>query len=225
MSKKQKNTPLPNPTYEHYIMDEIYDVSLNSPYIHIFTPEKQKMWENNIRNGQVDSDNILKDVLLQPNIEKLTFNDKKYDKYIILDFHNVFDSDIVNFIKQCLVWKTKGYAIHICSFVGRGGSLHAQILSVFSDSRVRQSVDSLWLVFDRKSPKKGKGHVIKKILEHTCVDCYFVDDGVENLKNVEIFKIPDLKLVHYVKCKEDEETPSYAIRISNLDDLVKLIET
>jgi hypothetical protein len=218
--------------FEYYSFARGSCGTLKSPNIWTFTPDKQKSWPKYCADAQQNAahviHNVPKDLVLSES--------KKSGKTIVLDFHNVFDSDIVSFVKQCQTWRNQGHEVYVCSFVGRGGYLHAELLAVFSDPRIQQVLNGLWVVFDRAHLLKGKGQIIKKLFtpETNCI--YFVDDGPENLENVhETLKGKDInvqatscntQIVHYVAVPSTRKsyTPQYAKRIGDFKSLVTFIQ-
>jgi hypothetical protein len=149
--------------------------------------------------------------------------------FIILDFHDVFDSDSITFIRQCSDWNRHGLEVHVCFFVERGSHVHSSILAYFEDPVVQSVIKSLIVVFNRKNVKRGKGIVVEKFLNKSSDrPVYFVDNDVKNLENV--FKVTqnkykNLHSFHYVavpitKCVK---TPPHSKRIESFEELVSNI--
>ena len=152
---------------------------------------------------------------------------------IVLDFHNVVDSDPKAFITQASKWNEQGYAVHVCSYVGRGSRLHASLLAFFDQRAVRKVFCSLVSVFNKKSRDVGKGNVVKRLRrlsdkerwimggdlveaateQSSSADgvrkkiyyppCIMVDDGLANLQNVYDCE-RQCGLVHYLAVPETQ---------------------
>lgn len=158
---------------------------------------------------------------------------------IVLGCHNVFDTNIQEFVKQCSLWNTSGYEINVCSFVGKNTENYALLLNTFDNPLIQRVIKSLIIVFDRKHPKKGKGHVIQMLLLNENRRVTFVDDEPENLQNCHDYCIAAkrtmvttsesdndrITYIHYVEDPKTQQcpTPEYAQRIDNFADLVSSI--
>jgi hypothetical protein len=197
---------------------------LNSPNVHLFTEEKRGLWGKRLGDARE------KNISVELDLKKLSSSKDKRG-IIVFDCHNVFDSDIQKFTRQSSLWNEKGYEVHVCSFVGKGTETHAGLLAQFDDPCLQKVLKSLFVVFDRKHPKKGKGIVIQHLMvENKNVPIYFADDEVANLTNVNkvVSKSEDSDFIHYihyvaVNKRSKDSTPDYAKRIDNFDDLVLMI--
>ncbi len=197
---------------------------MNSLNINKFTEEKRKLWDQRLQDAK---DKV---IFFEFNADDFTKAKSSNIKgVIILDFHNVFDSDLEVFVKQCSKWNNSGFEVHVCSFVGKGTPIHASLLAFCEDPVIQKVLKSLIICFDRKHLKKGKGNVIMYFLEHMKnVPIYFVDDGVENLENVLQVtknKYTNLHLFHYVVVPHtrDSKTPHGLKRVENFEELVLYI--
>ena len=194
--------------------------SLDSPNVPNFTEPKRKLWSERVAAAKKNIQFLKLDNSLEAPREK--------KKIVVLDFHNVFDENLQKSVQQCSKWNELGYEVHVCSFVGKGGYLHAELLATFEDPSLQKVIRSLIVVFDRKHLKKGKGSIIKMFGDNEDVPLFFVDDGVENLVNVYQVNKPlkqNIHLVHYVSVPSTRkyESEPYTKRIDNFDKLISYI--
>jgi hypothetical protein len=212
------------PRFEKYVFPL---GNIDSPNVTNFTEQKRELWGQRLKEAKEDRHKrggmYAGDELHPP-------SSKKAKGIIILDHHNVFDSDLEAFIGQCSKWNKAGFRVHVCSFVGKGSPIHAQLLALFEDINIQQVISSLLVVFDRQHLDKGKGVIVKQFLsEYPKTPIYFADDGVENLKNisqvVNLKEAKNLSLVHYVAVPSTQKypTPPYAKRINSFENLVSHI--
>ena len=216
----------PNSTYEiHYFPTS---QKLNSTNVHQWTDAKIKHWPTILQQARSDPTNDLMTFHDHgpeaPTIDALVPPPKNAKHVIVLDFHNVFNTDVRGFVAECSLWNASGCEVHVCSFVVKGTATHASLLATFDNPLIQKVIKSLLIVFDRKHPKKGKGHVIQKFLLNEDVHVTFVDDEPENLQNCHevvhdcsSYSQTRIHYIHYVQVLETRErvTPAYATRIDN----------
>ncbi len=207
----------PQSTYEiHYFPTS---EKLTSPNVDSWSPLKIQQWPERLQKARsstyLDISEIDFDTLISPPTHA--------NNLIVLDFHNVFDTDISTFVQQCSLWNSSGHQVHICSFVGKGTDTHASLLATFDNPAIQKVIKSLIIVFDRQHPKKGKGHMIQHLLLNQNVSVTFVDDELKNLENCyKLVNRDRVKYIHYVAVPQvrQRSTPGYAKSITNFPDLV-----
>lgn len=198
--------------------------NIDSSNVDTFTEKNRELWDQRLKDARQKQGSHPHPKLQQP----LSYDDAK--GIIVLDCHNVFDSDLESFIWQCSKWNAEGFRVHVCSFVGKGSLNHASLLGLFEDIDIQRVVSTLIVVFDRHHLEMGKGVIIKQFLgSNPEIPIYFADDGIENLKNVSevnnLSESPNLHLIHYVAVPRTQkyQTPPYAKRIGSFEDLVSYI--
>ncbi len=228
-------TPSSSKTYEHYVFPRKYKLGLkllDTLNISHLTEVKRSAWPGELEKARRDTTFISSE-----NYEHKKNEYKKNQKskgILILDFHNVFDSDIPAFAKQCSKWRTENnYEIHICSFVGRGTPIHASLLAFFDDPSIQSVVDSLIVVFDRRHKLKGKGHIVTNLFANvdyyslSKIPIFFIDDGIENILNVHdsTKSFSNVHLLHYVAVPQTQKvmTPACAKRVNSFSTLCETI--
>ena len=219
-------------THEQYLFPQTE--KLNSLNISNFTEIKRSSWQEELENARKNTTFLSPEDLVQASILGCKESKKKCKGIIILDFHNVFDSDLSKFVKQCSKWRNENnFEVHICSFVGKGTPVHASLLAFFDDPCIQTVLTSLIVVFDRRHALKGKGHIVKKLFTNLTlsdmskIPIFFVDDGIENILNVyEATKsFSNVHLIHYVAVSETKKvmTPSGAKRVNSFSNLCEII--
>ena len=217
-------------TCEQYVFPRKSSEELDTLNISNFTEIKRSSWPEELEKARQNTKFLdFKCAVNRPVSEKCK---KKSKGIILLDFHNVFDSNISEFAKQCCKWRKENhFEVHICSFVGRGTPVHASLLAFFDDPFIQTIIDSLIIVFDRRHRLKGKGHIVKNLFAnvdyYSKIPIFFVDDGIENILNIhESTKtFSNVHLIHYVAVSETQKvmTPAGAKRVKSFAQLCEII--
>lgn len=195
------------------------------PNLTYFSEQKRATWEQTLKEererlGHV-SISFFGELPPPPQNSKTT---------VFWDFHNVADHNLDLFVEIVQFLNLNGVESRILSFVGRGTRTHANVLLVCSLPTIKAIVKEVDLVFDKKKPQRGKGHIIREwLIANPSKSTVFVDDSPDNFKNVRKTLGSELlsrcKLVHFVGADDakGQVTPEDAQRVDQWKDLHEMV--